>query len=91
MTPHKTQMTDSESIAAFLQYLREVSAKYNLAVKDRQQAEEETQDILHRLELCEDNYHKTARLRELLREVRRKRREAKDMIDLTDPILACVP
>lgn len=68
----------SESIATFLSFIRNVSAQCHMAEADEQLANDETQDILHRLELYDDSYNDTAKLAKLLRSVRRKRRIAKD-------------
>lgn len=68
----------SESIAAFLSFIRDISAQRHMAEADEQLANDETQDILHRLELYDDSYNDTAKLAKLLRSVRRKRRIAKD-------------
>ena len=68
----------SESIEVFLAFLREMSEQKRIAEADEQLANDETQDILHRLELYDDSYYDTAKLAKLLREVRRKRRTAKD-------------
>lgn len=79
-------MKDSEQIKAFLDYLREASQQYRQAQRDHQLADDETQDILHRLELYEDDYRETVRLGKLLRQVRRERRKAKETCERLKPI-----
>ena len=63
----------SRGIESFLDYLRETEQQLHMAEQSEQEANDATQDILHRLELCE---------------VRRQRREAKDRIDQTAPVAA---
>jgi hypothetical protein len=59
-----------------------------MAEQSEQEANDATQDILHRLELCELEDEDAERLAYKLREVRRQRREAKDRIDQTAPVAA---
>lgn len=70
-------MKNSDRIKAFLDWLREVRRDYNIAVEDERVANDQTQDILHSLELDENSYHQSARLSRALRNIRRNRREAK--------------
>ena len=76
-------MNDSEPIAAFLDYLREASRQCKQAAADERLADEQTQDILHRLELYADDYHETARLAKLLRQVRAAGRPRRALNALT--------
>lgn len=71
-------MKDSEHIEAFLDFIREAVRRYNMAVSDETLADAQTQDILHQLELEENSYHEIARLGKLLKDVRVRRRIAKD-------------
>ena len=77
----------SRGIEAFLFYLRETEQRYSLAEADEQEANAETQDILHNIELQEHNYHEFARLSKALKECRQKRRLAKDTKAETVPVL----
>ena len=79
-------MNDSEPIAAFLDSLRETSRQCKQAAADERLADEQTQDILHRLELYADDYHETARLAKLLRQVRQSRRKAKESFERLNPV-----
>lgn len=79
-------MKESEYIAGFLSYLREAVTRYNIAEADEKEANAQTQDILHRLELYDDVYSETERLGELLRQVRRKRRKAKNARETLAPV-----
>lgn len=78
----------SAQLESFLRWLRESEEQLRMAQQDEQDCNAQTQDILHRLELSEDGYHETARLGKLLRRVRRKRRKAKDEIDVLSPAVA---
>ena len=80
-------MRDSENIAAFLNFLRNAQSLYNIARDELHQADNETQDILHQLELHENSYHKIAALGKKLRAVRRRRRTAKDTVEIYEPII----
>ena len=77
----------SQGIEAFLSYLRETEKRYHMAELDEQEANDETQDILHSLELQDHDYHDFARLSKELRGVRQKRRAAKDTMSETAPVL----
>ena len=80
-------MRESENIAAFLDFLRDAQSRYNIARDELNQANNETQDILHQLELFENSYHKIAALGKKLRAVRRRRRAAKDTVEIYEPII----
>lgn len=79
-------MKQSNQIAAFLQFLRNSEQEFLAATDEESLAELETQDILHRLELNNDNYRDTAKLGQTLRRVRQERRGAKDTVELAKPI-----
>lgn len=80
-------MKESEYIADFLSYLREAKSRFHIAEANEQETGAQTQDILHRLELYDDDQAETARLGELMRQVRRKRREAKNTCEALAPIV----
>ena len=77
----------SQGIEGFLSYLRETEKRYHMAELDEQEANDETQDILHSLELQDHDYLDFARLSKELRGVRQKRRAAKDTMSETAPVL----
>lgn len=77
----------SQGIENFLSYLRETEQRYHMAEADEQEANNETQNILHSLELQDHDYHGFARLSKELREVRQKRRAAKDTMSEAAPVL----
>lgn len=80
-------MTDSEHLAAFLNWLRVIQQEYDMALAELDEAENATQDILHRLELGEDGYHNRAKLALALRKARQRRRRGKDKLTILQPVI----
>lgn len=78
----------SKTIDDFLCFLREAEQDYKIANQEEQDANGETQDILHELELLDHKYHEFAQLSKELKEIRIKRREAKNIIESTGPIIS---
>ena len=76
----------SQGVDDFLKYIRDTTQNYHMAVADEQQANNETQDILHAIELNTSNW-KPAQLLRTLRRVREKRRAAKDTIAAAKPLM----
>lgn len=76
-----------ETISEFLKFLQEAEKEYKSAQETEKEAESQQQDIVHRVELHTDSYHKTARLGILLREVRRTHRKAKEAYELNEPVV----
>ncbi len=76
----------SEGLAQFLDWVRETEGLYRIGTADEEEANQETQDILHSLELEEHSYHENARLGKKLKEIRQKRRAGKDLMDQTAPV-----
>lgn len=76
----------SETIEDFLIFLRGALQDLEIARDDLDQADQETQDILHRLELGDDDYYTRGALTKKLVEVRQKRRDAKYIIAVYEPI-----
>lgn len=72
------QMAYSTRISDFLDFLRDCQQEYNISVMREEDANNETQDLLHCLELRQNGYHDLARISRTLRRVRQERREAKD-------------
>lgn len=77
----------SDGLKGFLDYLREMEQQLRISESNEQDANDETQDILHALELTELDYDSTATLGKKLKLVRRKRREAKDLIFQLTPLV----
>lgn len=76
----------SDGVDSFLKYLRETEQMYKMACDNEQEANNETQDILHSIELEEHTYNEMARLARKLREIRQRRRIAKDLITQASPV-----
>lgn len=81
-------MIDPEIIAEFLKTLRTVESGYRLAKKEESEAENQLQDIAHRLEIYTDPYHEIAKLGKLFRQIRRIRRKAKEEQEFSEPIIS---
>ena len=80
-------MEYSEHLSAFLDFLRDCKTEYNISETQEKDANEETQDLLHCLELHENNYHEMAKISKAIRKVRQERREAKDRERKLQPIV----
>lgn len=87
MSKKKTDPTASDQISAFLRFLRDVDSTVSIAITEQEEADNETQDILHELELQRNTYHENALLAKALTDSRKKRRRAKDSCEILDPIL----
>lgn len=77
----------SKGIELFLDYIRETEQKYRMAQAGEQEANDATQDILHALELEEQDTEGYVRLAQTLREVRQARRSAKDSLSQALPVV----
>ena len=80
----------SKSLETFLSFLREIEQRYHMAEADEQEANDETQDILHSLELQNHSYQEFAKLSKELKSIRKRRRVAKDTMFETAPVLEWV-
>ena len=78
----------SNQIEVFLAFLRDCEQRYHIAETEEQEANNETQDILHSLELEPHDYHEYARLSKELRDVRQRRRKAKDTMVVLAPVVS---
>ena len=78
----------SQGLENFLDYLRATEQQLHIAEQSEQEANDATQDILHRLELCDLQDEEAGDLAYKLREVRRRRRAAKDQTDQAAPVVA---
>ena len=88
-TPHKNKDIPQASthISEFLKFLREADTIYAIADATQKESDNETQDILHAMELDSLSYHGRARLSSALSAVRKKRRTAKDTAEIMKPVL----
>lgn len=80
-------MKNSEHISNFLKFLKNIQTDYNIAQEIEKEADRETQDILHRLELGNDSYHTMAQMSKTIKSVRLKRRTAKDAKTEAEPVM----
>lgn len=78
---------NSKGIEDFLKFLREAEEKFNMAQDEETELNNQTQDILHFLELEKHPYHEYAKLAKKLKTVREERRRVKDYIQETGPIM----
>ena len=78
----------SKSIEIFLQFLRESEQGYHMAEAEEQEANAVTNDIHHSLELLEHDEAALLELAGALKQARRRRRRAKDIMAETGPVLA---
>lgn len=78
---------NSKGIEDFLKFLREAEEKFNIAQDEETELNNQTQDILHFLELEKHPYHEYAKLAKKLKTVREERRKVKDYIQETGPIM----
>ena len=88
-TPHKNKDIPQASthISDFLKFLREADTIYAIADRAQKESDNETQDILHAMELDSLSYHGRARLSSALSAVRQNRRTAKDTAEIMKPVL----
>lgn len=80
-------MKYSEHLSAFLDFLRNCRSEYNVANIREREANDETQDLLHCLELHENSYHDLAKISKAMRQIRQERRAAKDTERKLQPIV----
>ena len=80
----------SRGLESFLAYLRDMEEGFRMAQADRAEAEAASQDIFHAIELWETDAESCARLGWKLREVRRRRRIAKDTLEQAGPLVAWI-
>ena len=80
-------MDAGKIIADFLALLDSAQKRYAAAMVEEQEANAETQDILHALEFQRHALRKTARLMRTLGDIRRKRRLAKNDMEIADLIV----
>lgn len=74
----------SSYIETFLNYLSEIDRSYPITKAELEKKDAETQDILHELELGDNNYKERAKIATKLRNIRKERRQLKDRIEETE-------
>lgn len=80
----------SEGIKGFLDYLRDVETTYAAFTTAEVEANSETQDLLHFLELTDQDEATKIALCNRLKEVRNERRRAKDYVTQAGPIVSWI-
>ena len=79
-------MKASKELEQFLDFLKSAESQLDQATTGQQEAEAETQDILHALELEKHSYHEMAALSRKLAEIRQTRRQHKDTAAQLTPV-----
>ena len=72
---------------SYIDFLKSAESQLDQATTGQQEAEAETQDILHSLELEKHSYHEMAALSRKLAEVRQNRRQHKDNAAQLAPVV----
>jgi hypothetical protein len=85
MTANKSEAR-SDAVSAFLLFVEQSRRDYEFSASEKTRLEAEINDIEHRMELETMTYHERARLAKELGEKLRQRREAKDTIEILEPI-----
>jgi hypothetical protein len=80
----------SEGIKGFLDYLRDVETTYAAYVTAEVEANAETQDLLHFLELTAPDEATKIAVCNRIKEVRNERRRAKDYVTQAGPIITWI-
>lgn len=82
----------SEYIDEFLTFLREAESEYRMAGEQQDEANKETQDILHWIEFQKEEASAeiSTRVQDVLHTIRQNRREAKDWETITGPVAAWI-
>lgn len=80
-------MNASKELEQFLDFVNNAESLMDQAIAGQQEAEAETQDILHALELENHSYHEMAALSRKLAEVRQTRRQHKDIVAQLTPVV----
>ena len=79
-------MKASKDLERFLDFLKSAESQLDQAMAGQQEAEAETQDTLHSLELEKHSYHEMAALSRKLAEIRQTRRQHKDTAAQLTPV-----
>lgn len=81
------EMDASKVLEQFLDFVNSAEGLMDQAIAGQQEAEAETQDILHALELEKHSYHEAASLARKLAKVRQARRQEKDIVAQLAPVV----
>lgn len=80
-------MKDSEKLSTFLDFLRSSDEELAVACSIQRDMDQATQDILHHIEMQENTQHGFILEGIALKDIRQKRREAKDREKVLTPIV----
>ena len=78
---------ETRDVEQIMRTINEAYEQYKMADAELEYCDKKTQDILHELELVNHKYHETAKLSLELTDIRRRRRVAKDTLELLYPIV----
>lgn len=81
------EMQFSAGLEEFLTFVRSTEELYRIATEDELRADQETQDILHSMELEDHTFNEIGKLGKKLIEVRQRRRVAKDTEMMEGPVV----
>lgn len=76
----------SQSVEEALKVFKQAEESLSMAQGELEFCDKKTQDLLHEIELCDQTYHERAHAATQLRDVRQRRRVAKDIIDTVTPL-----
>lgn len=80
-------MKDSEKLSAFLDFLRSSDEELGIACSIQRDMDQATQDILHHIEMQENTQHEFILEGIALKNIRQKRRNAKDREKILTPVV----
>lgn len=80
-------MKDSEKLSAFLDFLRNSDEELDIACFIQRDMDQATQDILHHIEMQENTQHELILEGIALKDIRQKRRNAKDRERILTPVV----
>lgn len=80
-------MKDSEKLSAFLDFLRSSDEELGIACSVQRDMDQATQDILHHIEMQENTQHEFILEGIALKDIRQKRRNAKDREKILTPVV----
>lgn len=80
-------MKDSEKLSAFLDFLRSSDEELYIVCSIQRDMDQATQDILHHIEMQENTQHEFILEGIALKDIRQKRRNAKDREKILTPVV----
>lgn len=77
----------TSDVELIVKILTNAADQLRIAEQELDYCDKKTQDLLHELELVNHSYHENARLCIELKDIRKRRRFAKETIDLLTPVV----